>query len=199
MNFIGLTMRADKHPVYAETRDAIDQEWFGLLSACNYTPILLPNNLTLVKTYLDTLPLSGIILSGGNSPVVYGGDSSARDEVDNYLIHWAQQQNKPLLGVCRGMQSIQLAFAQELEPVTGHVCAKQDVIINGESTEVNSYHTLATKQSIFPIESWANSPDGVVKAISHGQHKIHGFMWHPERIIPYRAWDIAFIKKVFSS
>ena len=199
MNFIGLTMRADKHPVYPETRDAIDQAWFGFLSACGYAPILLPNNLELVKTYVNSIPLSGIILTGGNSPVKYGGDSPARDEVDDYLIQWSLKQNKPLLGVCRGMQSIQLAFEQTLEPIAGHVCAKQNVNINGESTEVNSYHTLATTQCVFPLESWAKSDDGIVKAISHAQHKIHGIMWHPERISPYRPWDITFIKKVFSS
>jgi putative glutamine amidotransferase len=199
MKFIGLTMRADTHPVYSEIRDGIDQAWFGLLAACGFTPILLPNNLHTVQCYLNTLPISGIILSGGNSPVKYGGDSAARDEVDHYLIQWAEQNRQPLLGVCRGMQSIQLAYAHYLAPISGHVMQKQNVVVNGSVSEVNSYHTLATKQCVHPLESWAHSEDGVVKAISHVQHKIHGIMWHPERILPYRAWDINFIQKVFSA
>jgi gamma-glutamyl-gamma-aminobutyrate hydrolase PuuD len=197
MTFIALTMRADKHPDYDETRDALDQQWLGFMQACGLTPILLPNNLPLVVRYLTSLPFSGVLLTGGNSPVAYGGDSPERDAVDRYLLDWSAQTNTPLIGVCRGMQSIQLAYQQPLEPVTGHVCAQQEITVNGQPTLVNSYHTLGAKTCQAPLTSWATSNDGVIKAIKHESKKVYGMMWHPERNTPFAQRDIDLFRHVF--
>jgi gamma-glutamyl-gamma-aminobutyrate hydrolase PuuD len=199
MNFIGVTMRADKHPDYNETRDALDQQWLMFLQACGLTPVLLPNNLSVVKRYLGNINFIGILLTGGNSPIECGGDSHERDAVDSYLIDWVKQNDMPLIGVCRGMQSIQLAYGQTLEPVTGHICSEQTIIVNGYNTRVNSYHTLGTKNCFSPLKPWAVSDDGVIKAIKHDNKKVWGIMWHPERNIPFDAQDIELFKQVIQS
>ena len=197
MKYIAVTMRADKHPDYDETRDAIDQRWLGFLQACCVSPILLPNNLPLVISYLERFTFAGVLLTGGNSPVSYGGDSPERDAVDSYLIDWAAQNDKPLIGVCRGMQSIQLAYQQALKPVTGHVRAQQEISLNGQATLVNSYHTLGAKTCLPPLTPWATSNDGVIKAIKHESKKVYGMMWHPERNASFEPRDIDFFKQVF--
>jgi gamma-glutamyl-gamma-aminobutyrate hydrolase PuuD len=197
MKYIAVTMRADKHPNYNETRDALDQRWLGFMQACGVSPVLLPNNLALVVSYLECFTFAGVLLTGGNSPVAFGGDSDERDAVDSYLIDWAAQNNTPLIGVCRGMQSIQLAYQQVLEPVTGHVCAQQEISVNGQATQVNSYHTLGALTCLLPLTSWAKSGDGVIKAIKHESKKLTGIMWHPERNAPFEQRDIDFFKRVF--
>lgn len=197
MKLIAVTMRADKHPDYNETRDALDQQWLGFMQACGLTPILLPNNLAVVVSYLQHFAFAGVLLTGGNSPVAFGGESPERDAVDRYLIDWAGQNNTPLIGVCRGMQSIQLAYQQILEPVTGHVCAQQEISVNGQATLVNSYHTLGALTCLPPLVCWATSNDGLVKAIKHESKKVYGMMWHPERNVPFQQQDIEFFRQVF--
>jgi gamma-glutamyl-gamma-aminobutyrate hydrolase PuuD len=198
MKLIGITMRADSPSNYEETRDGLDQRWLPFMLSCGLTPILMPNNPSLIKTYLEQFVFSGILLTGGNSPLQFGGNSPARDEVDANLIDWAIQNNKPLIGVCRGMQSIQLAYQQSLVPVSGHVKKQQVINIKGQETSVNSYHTLGAKTCELPLESWAMSDDGVIKAVKHIKKHIYGLMWHPERNQPFQQRDIDFFKQVFN-
>ncbi|WP_158968189.1 gamma-glutamyl-gamma-aminobutyrate hydrolase family protein [Paraglaciecola sp. L3A3] len=199
MTLIGITMRADCPADYDEIRDGLDQQWLPFLLLCGLTPILMPNNPSLIKTYLEQFVFSGIILTGGNSPVQCGGNSAARDQVDAILIDWAIQYDKPLIGVCRGMQSIQLAYQQSLGPVSGHVRKHQVINIDGQQRSVNSYHNLGAKSCQLPLEPWAMSEDGVIKAVKHIHKNIYGIMWHPERNQPFQQRDIDFFKQVFSS
>lgn len=197
MKLIGITMRVDSPSNYDETRDGLDQQWLPFMFECGLMPILLPNNLRLVKKYLEQFVFAGIVLTGGNSPVQFGGDALARDQVDAHLINWASAYNKPLIGVCRGMQSIQLAFQQSLEPVNGHVTQQQTITANGQRTQVNSYHTLGSKVCKSPLKSWATSDDGVIKAVKHLSKNIYGIMWHPERNQPFHQRDIELFTEVF--
>lgn len=190
-------MRADSPSDYDEVRDALDQQWIPLMFKCGLTPLLMPNNPSLIKIYLEQWEFSGILLTGGNNPVQLGGDSPARDQVDTILIDWACKHNKPLIGVCRGMQSIQMAFQQSLEPVDGHITKRQTINVNGQQIEVNSYHTLGSKVCKSPLQSWATSDDGVIKAVKHLSKNIYGIMWHPERNQPFHQRDIEFFTEVF--
>ncbi|MFT5852078.1 MAG: gamma-glutamyl-gamma-aminobutyrate hydrolase PuuD [Colwellia sp.] len=198
MKLIGVTMRVDVHPDYGERRDALDQQWLIFFKACDLTPIFMPNSLELMTSYLELFQFSGFVLSGGNSPVEYGGDAPERDEIDRYLIDWSIKNNKPILGVCRGMQSIQQAYDHCLDNVDGHVVKQQKILINGQQKIVNSYHKLATKTCLLPLKPWAVSVDGVIKAVKHQNEKVYGIMWHPERNDPLVQQDIKFFKKIFS-
>ena len=198
MKLIGITMRVDVHPDYGERRDALDQQWLAFFKVCGLTPIFIPNSPELITKYLELFQFSGFVLTGGNSPVKYGGDAPERDEVDQYLIDWSIKNNKPILGVCRGMQSIQQAYGHSLDNVAGHIVKQQKILINGQEQIVNSYHKLATKTCQLPLESWAISDDGVIKAVKHQNEKIYGIMWHPERNTPFEQQDIKLFKKVFA-
>lgn len=199
MKYIGVTMRADKHPHYHETRDAIDQRWFKFLSQCGLIPFLIPNSPQLLEQYLSKIKFSGFLLTGGNSPLEYEGDSAERDEIDQIIINFGLNNELPIVGVCRGMQSIQLAFDHKLQKVEAHVQPQQTITANHEKIAVNSYHTLGTLTCNPPLECWAKSDDGVVKAIKHQQHTLWGIMWHPERLSPFRDQDLQFFQQVFSS
>jgi putative glutamine amidotransferase len=197
MTFIGITQRVDLIPEYGERRDALDQNWNQFLSKCGLTPILLPNKLFLVKQLLSKIPINGIILSGGNSHQSLGGNAPERDEVDSYLIDHCIKNNLPMIGVCRGMQMLQLFHSQKLQEIDGHICDSQTIIVNGKEQQVNSYHNWGSKQVDDPLTAFAYSQDGIIKAISHQTLPLFGIMWHPERFAQFRTYDVQFFKDTF--
>lgn len=201
MKKIGVTLRVDtfQYPSDVERRDGCDQRWFEFFKTCDLVPILLPNNLLTVKHIIDSTHLDGYLLTGGNSPVACGGEAPERDCVDDFLIQNAIHRKIPLLGVCRGAQSIQLHFKQIIHPVSGHVNPSMDIKVNGAIRLVNSFHNLGSTSISLPLRCWAKSFDSVIKAISHDTDNIHGIMWHPERIFPFNDEDIRFFKEVFAS
>lgn len=91
---------------YGERRDCADQRISGFISACGFIPVPLPNNCELLGELFSQIRPVGIILTGGNSLVRYGGDAPERDAMDEGLIDIAIQKRIPLYGFCRGMQSI---------------------------------------------------------------------------------------------
>lgn len=87
-------------------------------------PIILPivDDKSVTKSLYDMC--DGILVSGGNDPdpKIYGEDplplvvnfSRRRDEHELKLISWALVDNKPILGICRGMQLINIHLGGDL-------------------------------------------------------------------------------------
>jgi putative glutamine amidotransferase len=75
MRTIGLTQRVTVVPEYGERRDALDQRWSDFLSACGYLPVPLPNRPHTAVALAQAAGVGGILLTGGNDPVVLGGDA----------------------------------------------------------------------------------------------------------------------------
>ena len=196
---VAVTQRVDLKPRIGERRDALDQRWSGLLLSCGLLPILVPNSLPAARALLEQVAVAGILLTGGNDPVACGGDAPERDETENWLIRRALDGGLPLLGVCRGMQMIQHHFGVPLHPVSGHVCAEQQITVNGVRTSANSYHRFGATGTVPELEVWAVADDGVVKAVRHRSRRVLGFMWHPERFAQGRASDIALIRQFFQA
>ena len=115
------TQRVEIIEEYGERRDCADQRIADFISACGFVPIPVPNRKELAKEILLNLNPSGIILTGGNSLMRYGGNAPERDEMDKALIELSINYRIPLYGFCRGMQSILDYFGNELINVQGHV------------------------------------------------------------------------------
>ncbi len=121
------------------------------------------------------------------------------------LVHWAAANGKPLLGICRGLQIINVAFNGTLvqhlttsalhrgehpdrgpfvrHPVrlTAHGVAMygaSNAVIDGEV--VHSTHHQSVGRIGEHLVVTALSPDGVVEALSHVSAPVHGVQWHPE-------------------
>ena len=89
--------------------------------AAGGAPLIVPFTSD-VSVYESLLPrIDGFVLSGGQdiSPVRYGGDitygklselTPEREEVEYLLLSYAYQFDYPLLGICRGMQMINVFF-----------------------------------------------------------------------------------------
>lgn len=178
-------------------------------------PIMLP--LTDKKDELE-LALSmcnGILLTGGHdvSPELYGADVSdkcgdtcpERDQMEKYILTRCIELDKPVLGICRGIQFINAALGgtlyqdipseypsdveHHMSPPYDRGVHKVDVlpdtmladIIGPGEHHVNSYHHQAIKELASRVNAMAISEDGLVEAICIPDKKyIVGVQWHPE-------------------
>ena len=199
MDFVLVTQRSQRLDSINETRDALDRNWHHFLFEVGVLPFVLPNEVTLVKALLSSFKgkIVGTLLTGGNSLQVCQGDSPERDELEQFLLQYSLQHDLPVLGVCRGMQVLLDHFGGELTPVEGQVQASQKITINGESADKNSYHDWACLTVPNAFRIFAHSAEHLAKGVQHKSLDLTGIMWHPERLLPFHADDIALFRKVF--
>jgi len=189
---IGLTMRVATAPDYAEQRDCLAQDWSGFLSEVfpDALWLALPNLGAKVVSYAQNWGVNALIFSGGNDM----GNAPRRDATELALFKYALRADLPLLGVCRGLQFLQIAFGGQLEPCdsTQHMAKRHKVQLTaayplglgrGKEVEVNSYHCYGVRQeglsdALVPI---AVTEDGWVEGLLSRQGKFCAIMWHPER------------------
>ena len=184
-----------------------------MVPTVNTSGLLHPSNITL-RHYARHL--DGLVLQGGAdvSPQTYSesptrpewnGDR-ARDLYELELLHEFVDVGKPVLGICRGCQLINVAFggtlyqdvASNVPEALAHVNAAYDahrhavVFPKGSSLGrmfpkveralVNSIHHQAVKDLGRDIMIEAMSePDGIVEAIRYQRATfVMGLQWHPE-------------------
>lgn len=186
-------------------------------------PVLLPVVKVLLSPAKFERPLGsfcqGLLLSGGGDfdPSLFGelphphlgSVDLLRDHWEITLIHKAQTEGLPLLGICRGMQAINIALGGSLyqdlpsqyppgasliehrpsspgEQVGHRVSIKEDTNLHSflERTEIwtNSHHHQAIKDLAPGLKISARSDDQVIEGIEGtGEHLLLGVQWHPER------------------
>ena len=197
---IGITCRVDDSNEYRERRDCFDQRWLNLSSQFdNLVLIPIANSLHNFERLRHQLLFDGFILSGGNDLVPLGGGAPERDALETALLAFADETNKPVLGVCRGMQLMQHLDGVPLVKVANHAGTEVDINYGQYNTShrVNSYHCWAAMEAGSSYQMIAKSCDGVVKAIKHRSRPWWGVMWHPERNQMLTTLDEEIIKGVF--
>ncbi len=189
-----ISQRVDAIKDYGEIRDGLDTQWYALLRQAGAGLIPLPNQPQVIPIVLERLQPDFIILSGGNNPVAYGGDAPERDAVDELLLNFSIEGTVPLLGVCRGMQSVGLFFGGTLKRVEGHIATRH--MIRGKiNREVNSYHGYALEETGQGLEVLARDDSEVIEAVCHKRYPVSGIMWHPERVAGFDNRDISLLRK----
>jgi len=196
-NVVAITQRVVVDPIHFERRDALDQAWCGFLSACGLVPMPLPNDVAAALALCESMPIRGVLLSGGNDLCELGGDSPERDRTEHALLDRAAQRHWPVLGVCRGMQMLQHRCGIVLERIEGHVARSQTILIHGREVEVNSYHHWGARASRWPLVPFALGTDGIVKGVRDAGWRTIGVMWHPERDGPARERDVTMCRDLF--
>lgn len=192
------TQRVEIVESYGERRDCADQRISDFLSNCGYVPLAFPNHANLIEPIVESLNPVGIVLTGGNSLIKYGGNAPERDDTDRGLIEIAVKKRIPVFGFCRGMQSILDYFGNELETISGHVAVRHMIEGLDEKIEVNSYHNQGCLENKNEnLEVIMRSEDGVIEKIRHKEYPIIGIMWHPEREQEYRKDDIKMLQDLF--
>ncbi|MFN2452470.1 MAG: gamma-glutamyl-gamma-aminobutyrate hydrolase family protein [Candidatus Dormibacteria bacterium] len=173
-------------------------------------PILLPP----VPDAADALVrhLDGLVLAGGNDidPASYGArphpatrnTRPERDAAELALVRAALARTLPVLGICRGMQLLNVARGGDLiqhlpdlvgderhQPRPGHF-AEHPVVpepgshlaaVLGAGTEVASCHHQGIGRLGDGLVVGGRAPDGVIEAIEMpGRAFVLGVQWHPE-------------------
>jgi N5-(cytidine 5'-diphosphoramidyl)-L-glutamine hydrolase len=197
MKTVAVTQRVVVDPTYGTRRDCLDQVWAKFLLACGLIPIPIPNSVEAALRISENV--DGIVLTGGNDLSAYGGDAPDRDKTETALLDFAEKRDLPVLGVCRGMQMILHHFGNRLEKVQGHVAPRQRILMEGKSVEVNSFHNFGAMEVSPPLMTWAIAEDGVIEAVRHAGRRVLGVMWHPERVDPFAADDVALFSRFFEA
>lgn len=207
MKKLGITQRVEIISSYNERRDCLDQRWSTLSYRLGYIPVPLPNNSNNnTSEMIESLNLDSIIFSGGNSicnlEIDQEDAAPERDLFEISLMKEALKFNIPILGICRGMQIINIFFGGKLSPVLNHVGVDHELLLeqgysNFIPEKVNSYHRWGIKISemasgFTPI---AKDNQNNVEAFIHENLSVSGLMWHPEREAPFNEKNIKLIKK----
>ena len=126
-----------------------------------------------------------------------------QDHFDLFCIDLFIRSEKPILGICRGMQLLNVVLGGTLlQHIDEQAHAEQhlhEIILTSRSFlhqlyepsfEVNSYHHQVVGRLGDGLIASAHSPEAYVEAIEHENHKIFGVQWHPElrkddQIFPY--------------
>lgn len=197
MKIVLYTQRVEIVESYGERRDCADQNIPCFLEACGYLPVPLPNNRGIAEQIIKQIQPAGIVLTGGNSLVKYGGNAPERDDMEKGILALALEQDIPVYGFCRGMQVIADYFGCVLEDVQGHVAVHHEISGELGTLKVNSFHNQACRFVKEPLEVLAQTEDGMIEAFCHREKHILGTMWHPERENPFPVPDIQRVQKLF--
>lgn len=216
---IALTQRTKNLPDREETWDCIDQAWTRFLTKCDIDFFLVPNGHSDPVGYVQNLGVTGLILSGGGdvsnnirtrdglpatSPETNNA-SLTRDRTESALLHASLENAWPVLGVCRGMQVINLFHGGSLVKVEGHVARMHTLASVAGScsfsfpSQVNSFHDFAIS-----VEGLASGllpqafAGGYVEAFAHVDYRHLGIMWHPERNLTFSDEDVKLFRNFFN-
>lgn len=197
MKIVFYTQRVEIVKSYGERRDCADQNIPRFIKECGYLPVPIPNIWEIAAKMLEDRKPAGILLTGGNSLVKYGGGAPERDALEQRMLEHAIEYRIPVYGFCRGMQVILDYFGCMLDEVTGHVAVRHK--INGaiDGLEVNSFHNQACFHVNHPLEVLAQTEDGVIEAVCDREKHLLGTMWHPEREQPFVDSDIRRVQQLF--
>ena len=156
-------------------------------------------------------PYGGLLLTGGGDidPALSDQPDDPRlrpidvrrDREELALIRAFAAAKKPILGICRGLQLINVAFGGTLRPhIDGHEDAPHRVDLEagtrlaalcGDRLLVNSYHHQAVWGLAYHFKASARARDGVIEGLEHEELPILGVQWHPERMLRGLCADTA--------
>jgi len=171
----------------------------------------------------------GVIFTGGAdlNPIRYGEKpyredmswDDSMDEMELRIFDEFIKLGKPIFGVCRGIQTINIAMggtliqdiptmverkahAQSLLPPKSahYVTALKDSFLNkifGDEFIVNSHHHQAVKDCGKGLRAAAVTDEGVIEAIEHESLPISAVQWHPERMIGEENFDMTNMLPLF--
>jgi N5-(cytidine 5'-diphosphoramidyl)-L-glutamine hydrolase len=210
MRKIAVSQRVEAAAKGAERRDCLDQRWTTVLSTLGLAAVPMPNTLADPQDFIESVGAAGLILSGGNDLLEAPGartPAPERDATERAALAHCLGRHLPVLGVCRGMQAINVFLGGQLEAVSGHAGTRHTVATVAANAfgwpaqfEVNSYHDyFIPRTRLAPLlEPLAATAEGGVEAFRHRSLQCVGIMWHPERETPVTERDMDLLRRLFS-
>lgn len=192
------------------------KHYFEAIWKAGGTPMLIPNIPGAAGEYVERC--DGILLIGGgdidpttytDDPVhktVYGIDTE-RDDIEFAVYRAARERRAPILGVCRGIQVVNVAHGGTLyQDIAGEASHAQrhnnpdhspvfhDVVVSEGSrlaavmenrrVTTNSYHHQAVRTLGNELRATGATEDGLVEALEDTEYPfLLAVQWHPELLI----------------
>jgi putative glutamine amidotransferase len=179
------------------------------LAAAGLEPVILapPEQRSLAE-----IGVAGLLISGGTDvdPELYGQDPAPeterpdhpRDRMEHRLLREALQTDLPVLGICRGMQLLNVfhggTLVQHHQRQATHRVRTGDRslpahdaivqpgtrlagILGAGRCAVNSRHHQAANRVPYQLQISARAPDGIVEAVERKDKAfVVAVQWHPE-------------------
>lgn len=201
----------------------MNQRYFQAVTSVGAVPWMVPlmdDDPETMRAIYDRL--DGVFIAGGVDvdPSSYGAERHGkcgvgdlpRDRVELMFTRWALEEGKPVFGVCRGMQIINVATGGTLYQDCEELYAdaiKHDYfpgagwerdylahevriapdtrlrrLFGAETVMVNSMHHQAVQELGHGLVASAFAPDGMIEAVEGtGEMFMVGVQWHPEMLI----------------
>jgi putative glutamine amidotransferase len=221
---VGIVARnfVDQSRPWYPVTEGVQRAYVDAIVAAGAVPVLLPilsdpTGLSRIYAQLD-----GLLLAGGGdvSPTFYHqvpyGEldrvNIAADEAELAIIHWAMADKKPLLGICRGMQLVNVALGgslhqdlhsqyetrinhqesfidQDFYKLVHHLILQPESRLAGvlgtSAIPVNTLHHQSLDQVAKQLKVVGRADDGVVEAVEglEDNHYLVGIQSHPEIMV----------------
>jgi len=213
-------------------RAYVNNDYVQSVVAAGGTPYIVPMvyEESVIREQIEMV--DAVIMSGGHdvNPLLYGEEPSQklggilpkRDTFDATVIKIAIELQKPILGICRGHQIINVVnggtLYQDLSLINGcNIKHNQGALpseathtaeivkgtklneILGEKVFTNSFHHLAVKDLAPGFIASAIAKDGVIEAIEKvGEEFVMGIQWHPEMMTKTHPVMLEIFKKLIN-
>ena len=200
---------------YSDIDATVRDRYYKQIINAGGVPVIIPPFAD-TAIIADTLEkVDGILLTGGGdyNPLWCGEEPSPklhninreRDAAELILTRLAYNKQIPMLGICRGIQTLAMALgghvAQDIssqatikhsqdadrEEATHSVIIEEGSILFSiyhnriGSLPVNSFHHQAVDNPGSLFRATAHSKDGIIEAIESTEYKnVMGVQWHPE-------------------
>lgn len=210
------TLLADMKPINQRMADYAPRPLLDSLGKAGLLPIILAyDTYAEPEEFVETF--DALVLPGGPnpSPRFYGEEPlwcigptfEKRDIFEIGLIKACLKMGKPILGICRGLQIINVAlggtlwqdmptqnpkaFIQHMQKAPGQIATHYVEIekgshlhdILGDGLYVNSRHREGIKKLAPSLKETARARDGVIEAVeSRDNELITAVQWHPENM-----------------
>ncbi|MBP9779073.1 gamma-glutamyl-gamma-aminobutyrate hydrolase family protein [Candidatus Gracilibacteria bacterium] len=200
--------------IAAYKKESIDQinrvafEYTEAVENAGGTPYIIPCNVKNIDSYIESM--DAFIFPGGIDidPAIYGeelnGSIGMVTKNDEFLLNFMQsiiESGKPILGICKGMQLMNIYFGGKLiqhlpnadfhdqyerqyESVDTAIVEMESFLHGVFSTRelpINSLHhqAIATLGKDLKIVAMSKF-DGTIEGIKHIHLPLYGVQWHPE-------------------
>jgi microsomal dipeptidase-like Zn-dependent dipeptidase/gamma-glutamyl-gamma-aminobutyrate hydrolase PuuD len=198
---------------YGELACKLNEGYYKSIWRAGGVPVIIPP-IADTDVLINTLEhIDGLLLTGGAdfnplyageepSPRL-GGINAERDLPELLIAQLAYNRQIPMLGICRGIQTLAMALGGKVQQDISDVAQirhSQDAdfqelthtvrlesgsmvaqAYGAERIAVNSFHHQCVTHPGEHLRITATAPDGVVEAVESTEHKsIIGVQWHPE-------------------
>ena len=209
---IGISSSLNEHVL------SVPIDYINAITKFGGVPIILPN---LQEDAIESIVelLDGLLLTGGGDidPTLFneephqnlGTITPERDEFEIAIIQKMMKLNKPIFGICRGLQILNIAIGGDMyqdiymqsqnkllqhtqfapRSHTSHFVhviegSKLGDIVQVEKFKVNSFHHQAVRKIPTDFKASAIASDGIIEAFESMNHKfVMGLQWHPECLL----------------